>query len=175
PTAANRDDSQSFARFYPRRLSAEVLLDAISQVTDVPTEFPGGPGKFPKGTRAIDLPDENVPTNFLDVFGRPSRTSACECERTSHASLQQALELVNSTEIHRKLTAEANYPQQLADAKPPAVEAARDIFLRLLSRPPRDEELKAAVEFIETESNPMAGYRSLIWTLLATNEFMFNL
>ena len=175
PSAANRDDSQSFARFYPRRLSAEVLLDAISQVTDVPTEFPGGPGKFPKGTRAIDLPDENVPTNFLDVFGRPSRTSACECERTSHASLQQALELVNSTEIHRKLTAEANYPQQLADAKPPAVEAARDIFLRLLSRPPRDEELKAAIEFIETESNPMAGYRSLIWTLLATNEFMFNL
>ncbi|MFQ5734510.1 MAG: DUF1549 and DUF1553 domain-containing protein, partial [Planctomycetaceae bacterium] len=60
PNGSNRDDTQSFARFYPRRLTGEVLLDGISQVLGVPTNFPGGPGTFPQGTRAIELPDENV-------------------------------------------------------------------------------------------------------------------
>ncbi len=74
--------------FYPRRLQAEVLLDGISQVLAVPTKFAG----VPAGTRAIDLPDENVPAHFLTVFGRPARTSACECERIDAPSLAQALE-----------------------------------------------------------------------------------
>ncbi|MGC4089157.1 MAG: DUF1553 domain-containing protein [Polyangiaceae bacterium] len=70
PNEGNSHDTQTFARFHPRRLTAEVLLDGISQVLDVPAEFSGGPGKFPIGTRAIDLPDENVPSQFLDLFGR---------------------------------------------------------------------------------------------------------
>ena len=64
PNEFNREDTQTFARFYPRRLAAEVLLDGISQVLDVPTKFSGGPGTFPVGTRAIELPDENVPAHF---------------------------------------------------------------------------------------------------------------
>ncbi len=69
PQPGNKLDKQNFARFYPKRLTAEVLLDGMSQVLDVPTEFAGGPGAFPVGTKAVDLPDENVPLNFLDVFG----------------------------------------------------------------------------------------------------------
>ena len=131
PNEWNARDTQTFARFYPRRLSAEVLLDGISQVLDVPTEFAGGPGKIPSGTRAIDLPDENVAAHFLDVFGRPSRMSACECERVDAPALTQALELVNSAEIQRKLTADKGYAKRLAGSGQSNAERGRG------SLPPR--------------------------------------
>jgi hypothetical protein len=174
PTAHNKDDIQSFARFPLRRLSAEVLLDGLSQVLEVPTEFAGGPGKFPAGTRAIELPDENVPTSFLDVFGRPGRTSACECERSDDPALAQALELVNSKEIQKKLTAKDGYVARLSTNKESHVDNVREIFLKVFAREPRSEESQAAVEFLESESDRAEAYRTLLWSLLATNEFMFN-
>ncbi|MCH7686087.1 MAG: DUF1553 domain-containing protein [Planctomycetes bacterium] len=174
PNRINHEDVQSFARFYPRRLPAEVLLDGISQVLEVPTNFPGGPGTFPLGTRAVDLPDENVESNFLDVFGRPARTSACECERTDAPALSQALELVNSKEIQRKLTSKTGYVEKLASNNKPLAENVREIFLRTFARLPRPEELTTAVEFLDSESDRSEGYRSLLWSLLATNEFLFN-
>ena len=174
PTVTNKGDTQSFARFYPRRLSAEVLLDAMSQVLGVPTKFPGGAGEFPAGMRAIDLPDENVAVNFLDVFGRPARNKACECERVSAPSLHQALELVSSAEIQSKLTAQGGYVARLASATSAGGDNVRQIFLRTLARPPQPEELKAAVEFLESEEDRASGYGTLLWSLLATNEFLFN-
>jgi hypothetical protein len=174
PTESNRDDLQSFARFYPRRLPAEVLLDGISQVLEVPTQFPGGPGTFPSDTRAIDLPDENVASNFLDVFGRPARTSACECERTDEPTLAQALELVNSAEIQRKLTAEDGYIADLIATSGTPRDKVSDIFLRVFGRLPTEQEYAVAVPFFESETDKAEAYRSLIWSLMATHEFMFN-
>ncbi|MDG2130297.1 MAG: DUF1549 and DUF1553 domain-containing protein [Fuerstiella sp.] len=174
PNDLNGDDSQTFARFYPRRLSAEVLLDGISQVLDVPTQFAGGPGSLPPGTRAIDLPDENVPVSFLDVFGRPARTSSCECERVDAPSLAQALTLINSAEIQRKLTAETGYAAQLAANERTHVENSTDIFLRLLGREPDRMELQAGTDFLKSAEDRGEAYRSLLWSLLATNEFLFN-
>jgi hypothetical protein len=174
PNELNHDDSQTFASFYTRRLSAEVLLDGISQVLDVPTQFAGGPGLLPAGTRAIDLPDENVPVSFLDVFGRPARSSSCECERVDAPSLAQALTLINSAEIQRKLTAETGYAAQLTANERTHAENAKDIFLRLLGRPPDGAELQTATDFLAAEEDPAEAYRSLLWSLLATNEFMFN-
>ena len=174
PTQSNRDDLQSFARFYPRRLPAEVLLDGISQVLEVPTQFPGGPGTFPPDMRAVDLPDENVASNFLDVFGRPARTSACECERSDEPALAQALELVNSSEIQRKLTADNGYVAKLVESSASHIANVDNIFLRVFSRPPSSEERTVAIEFLNTEPDRGEAYRSLIWSLLATHEFMFN-
>lgn len=174
PTSENKDDIQSFSRFPLRRLSAEVLLDGISQVLEVPTEFAGGPGKFPAGTRAIELPDENVPISFLDAFGRPGRTSACECERSDDPALAQALELVNSTEIQKKLTANDGYIARLGANDQSHAGNVREIFLKVFAREPRDVELQAAREFLESEPERVEAYRTLLWSLLATNEFMFN-
>ncbi|MBI1311402.1 DUF1553 domain-containing protein [bacterium] len=171
---SNRDDLQSFARFYPRRLPAEVLLDGISQVLEVPTQFPGGPGTFPPDMRAIDLPDENVVSNFLDVFGRPARTSACECERSDEPALAQALELVNSDEIQRKLTATNGYVAELVASSDAHASNVDRIFLRVLARPPSSKERSVAIEFLNAEPDRGEAYRSLIWSLLATHEFMFN-
>ncbi|MDP6445101.1 MAG: DUF1549 domain-containing protein [Pirellulaceae bacterium] len=170
----NRRDTQSFARFYPRRLGAEVLLDGISQVLEAPTAFSGGPGSFPAGTRAIELPDENVPLHFLDVFGRPARTTACECERIDAPALAQGLELVNSTELQRKLTVKGGFAAQLAENKLTHEENVGEIFARLFAREPDDREMQVAKGFLASEKDRAAAYQSLLWSLLVTNEFLFN-
>ncbi|MFN7766383.1 MAG: DUF1553 domain-containing protein, partial [Planctomycetaceae bacterium] len=174
PTDGNRGDLQSYARFYPRRLSAEVLLDAISQVVEVPTAFSAGGAAFPEGTRAIDLPDEAVPSNFLDVFGRPARSSACECERVDSPALGQMLELVSSAEIQEKLANPQGLPQRLAKSPASESERVRELFVTLFARNPSTDELATASEFLATTTDPAEAYRSLVWSLLATNEFLFN-
>ena len=179
PNAWNADDTQTFSRFYPRRLPAEVLLDGISQVLDVPTQFSGGPGKFPLGTRAIELPDENVAAHFLDVFGRPARMSACECERVDAPSLGQALELVNSTEIQRKLSDQSSFAVKLASTLQKSDEAtvasySEKLFVKVLARIPSEQEVNTVRQFLIDEPDPLEASRSLVWSLLATNEFLFN-
>ena len=174
PTNANKDDVQNFARFYARRMPAEVLLDAISQILEAPTIFPGGPGTFPVGTRAIDLPDENVNSNFLDVFGRPARTSACECERIDAPSLAQALQLVSSQEVQEKLTAKNGFIEKISTSKMQPAEVIDEMFLRTFSRKPKKAELETALDFVQSEEDKAEAYRSLMWSLLATNEFLFN-
>ena len=174
PNSSNREDHQSFARYYPRRLSAEVLLDAVSQVLEVPTDFTGGPGKFPLGTRAIELPDEAVPNPFLDVFGRPARSSSCECERVVEPSLGQALTLISSPLLDQKLTAKEGYITRLAADTRPSIEIFDDLFLRVFARPPRAEEVQKVGRFLESEPDRRAAYQSLVWALVASAEFLFN-
>ncbi len=174
PNDTNGEDVQNYARYYPRRLSAEVLLDSLSQVLEVPTKFRAAAGEFPAGTRAIDLPDEAVPSHFLDVFGRPARNSACECERVDGAALGQTLELVNSPDLQTKLTAENGLVARLAKNERSEGENVEEIFMRVFGRLPREKERQTAVTFIQTQSNPKIAYASLLWSLVATNEFLFN-
>ncbi len=174
PTPGNQDDTQSFARYGSRRLPAEVLLDAFGQVLEAPSTFRSVAGDFPRGTRAIDLPDEAVPSQFLDMFGRPARNSACECERVDAPALGQTLALISSPEIQGKLTAPTGYAARLAGNGKPHAENVPDIFLRVFARTPRPRELTAAVQFLESQVDRKEAYRSLLWALLATNEFLFN-
>jgi hypothetical protein len=88
--------------------------------------------------------------------------------------LGQTLELVSSNEIHQKLTAAGGYAEQLAKNGRPAAENVQAIIMRLFARPPRPNELQTAVSFLESQKDPQEGYRSLLWALLATNEFLFN-
>lgn len=174
PNELNRDDVQNYARYYPRRMSAEVLLDAFSQTLDAPTKFRAAGGDFPLGTRAIDLPDEAVPSHFLDVFGRPARNSACECERVDSPALGQTLELVNSAELQAKLTADKGFVVRLATNDKPHTANVDEIFLRVFARRPREKEQAVALKFLESQTDRKTAYGSLVWSLLATNEFLFN-
>lgn len=174
PNETNRADTQSFSRYYPKRLTAEVLLDAFGQVLEAPTTFPNVKGNFPIGTRAIDLPDEAVPSHFLDTFGRPARTSACECERGDAPALGQTLELVSSKEVQSKLTATSGFAEKLANNGKGHLENVSEIFLRVFARPARSEELAEAVRFLDSQEDRKRAYGSLLWALLATNEFLFN-
>src|SRR4030095_16792296 len=109
----NKADTRFYARYYPRRLMAEVALDAVSQVTRVPTPFEtdvrnanqskGAP--YPAGWRAMQLPDANLASYFLKSFGHPAREITCECERTAEPNVTQALHLSNGDTVNQKLTA----------------------------------------------------------------------
>src|SRR5206468_2825493 len=103
--ASNVNDDRYFSHYLAKRLSAEVILDAVSQVTGVPTIFPG----YAPGTRALQLPDTSIDSYFLDVFGRPQRAATCDCERDSQPNLRQTLHVINGETINRKLSADGGF------------------------------------------------------------------
>jgi hypothetical protein len=168
PNEYNADDRQNHSRFVPKRLNAEVLLDAIDDVTLVKTQYAG----VPAGTRAVQLPDNQVNSYFLSVFGRPDASSACECERGNDASLAQALHMFNSTEMMTKIA--GTRAKQLASDKRPHEERLRDLYLVALSRPPSREEIDALLAYIDKKQNPQLAYEDIIWTMINKKEFLFN-
>ncbi len=172
PNEWNQDDKQNFSRYYPKRLNAEVLLDAIDQVTGTQTSF----GGIPAGTRAVQLPDNGFNSYFLTVFGRPESSSACECERSSEANLAQSLHLLNSGEIQGKLTAGNGHAQTLANDKTrPHEVRIRELYLLAFSRPPQAEEMTIALAHInKNEMDPKRAYEDIVWALINTKEFLFN-
>lgn len=172
PNEWNRDDKQNFSRYYPKRLNAEVLLDAINQVTGTQTDF----GGIPLGTRAVQLKDNGFNSYFLTVFGRPESSSACECERSSEANLAQSLHLLNSSEIQGKLTAGDGRAAMLAgDANRDHEAKVRDLYLLAFSRLPTTEETQIAIQHVEKhKDNPKVAYEDIVWALVNTKEFLFN-
>jgi hypothetical protein len=171
PNDSNAQDRQSFARHYPKRLPAEVLLDAISLVSGAPTKFDG----LPESTRAIDLPDEGVGSSFLDTFGRPRRDSACECERVADASLGQSLLLINSNELQSKLASRGSRAESLAQDPRPDNDKVADLFWTAFGRAPTSSEAAAALDYLgrHADGRP-AAYQDIIWALLNAKEFQFN-
>lgn len=200
PNAYNAEDQQNFSRFMPRRLHAEALLDAIDDVTLSRTVFKG----MPAGTRAVQLPDNQVDSYFLSVFGRPDSASACECERSSDATLAQCLHLFNSEELLEKISgrkpaspapsavdAKGKGPQpkpaagpsvqvggrlrELVGDKRPDPEKLRDLYLIALCREPSKGEIESLLAHIEKrKDNPSAAYEDILWSILNTKEFLFN-
>jgi len=174
PNEFNKQDKQSFARYYPRRLAAEVLFDAVCQVTASPANFGGLPHDRHAPQRAIMLPDESYSSYFLDVFGRPQRSSACSCERGSDANLAQALHLLNSEEIQAKLSFGGGRAETLAKDKRPDGDKVEELFLWAFARKPTADQKQAALAHLAKQpANKKAGYENIIWALLNTKEFLF--
>jgi hypothetical protein len=173
PNEHNADDRQNYSRYIPKRLNAEVLLDAIDDVTLSKTSFKG----MPNGTRAVQLPDNQVESYFLSVFGRPDSASACECERSSDASLAQCLHMFNSTELIDKIGGKTNKQARavaLAADKRPAEQRLRELYIVALSREPNAEDLKTLTAYIEKKGHTQATYEDIVWAVLNTKEFLFN-
>jgi hypothetical protein len=175
PNEFNKHDKQTYARYYPKRLPAEVLLDAVDQVTDSPAQFPGLPRDRHAPTRAVQLPDESFPSYFLDVFGRPQRQSACECERVSDANLAQALHLLNSDEVQGKVARPGGRADRLARDPRPDAEKVEELFLWAFARKPTADDRAAALAHIAAHpKDKKAAYENIVWALLNTKEFVFN-
>ncbi|MCC6509272.1 MAG: DUF1549 domain-containing protein [Pirellulaceae bacterium] len=185
PNDLNKVDMQNYSRYYPRRLQAEVLLDAVDDLTGARTDFPN----LPRGTRAIALPDNsyNNASPFLKVFGRPSNQSVCECERVQSSSLAQSLHLMNAADVKGKLGVAGGRAQRLAsETTRPIEERIGELYLAAFARKPKPEELATAVAYIneprtDTAGKPVAAatatqenFKDLIWALINTKEFLFN-
>jgi hypothetical protein len=177
PNEFNKHDKQNYARYYPKRMSAEVLFDAVCLVTNSPTAFGGLPQDRYAPKRAIMLPDESFSSYFLEVFGRPQRISACECERVSEANLAQALHLLNSDEVQGKLSQGGGRADLLVNPKDtrPDAEKVEELFLWAWARKPSPDQLQAALAHVQKhQANKKIAYENILWALVNTKEFVFN-
>ncbi len=185
PLPGNADEQKYLSRYYPRRLMAEVLLDAIDQSLGTVTSFtevafPGADKQatdfYGKGTRAIELYDAAVKSYFLKTFGRNPREITCECERSDDPSMVQVLHMSNGDTLNPKLSDKENLiGRQIADGASDT-EVIRSIFLRALARFPTEQELtslKAIVDEYDAARRATA-LQDVAWSVLTSAEFTFN-
>jgi hypothetical protein len=171
PNRTNERYEQNYSRALFKRLDAEVLLDMVCQTTGVGEKFPG----LPAGSRAIQLWDSKVPHYFLKLFGRPSRVSACECERNSEPSVSQVLHILNAPEIHAKLSHEGGAIARLAKEKADDGWLVDDLYLTFYSRFPTEKERGAAVEYLRKDpAQRREAAEDLAWSMMNSLEFIFN-
>jgi hypothetical protein len=172
PNDHNLKDKQNFSRYYPKRLTAEVLYDAFHQVTGSTQAYSG----LPAGTRAVQLPDPSKGPYFLKVFGQPQADTACECERSQEANLAQSLHLLNSSEVQNKIAGANGRASKLAtDKERSDQDKLNELYRWVYSRQPDAVELKIATAHLaKHEKNPKVAWEDIIWALINTKEFLFN-
>jgi len=171
PNDTNERDEQNFSRALFRRLPAEVLMDAVSDVTGVPEKFAG----VPLGARAVQLWDSQQQHYFLKLFGRPMRATACECERSTGASISQALHLMNSPALQAKLAHEGGAVAGLTAAFPDDARLIEELYLACFSRFPKDDEKAIALQHLTAHAGTRRrAVEDLTWSMLNSLEFVFN-
>lgn len=167
---SNAGDQRNFSHAAIRRLSAEALLDAISQVTQVREKFAG----LPLGARAVQVADAKTGSYFLTTFGRPARTSACTCERREAPTLSQALHLVNGATISSKIRDKTGRLNRLLSAGKAPDQIIEEFFVAALARPPTASERAEAIKYVNESADARQGLEDLLWALLNSQEFVFN-
>jgi len=170
PNLSNRADEQNFSHAIPRRIPAEALLDSLVQATGVPEAIGGAPGGF----RAAQLPDANITSDFLRLFGKPQRMDACECERDNGSNMLQALHFINGKSILGRVQNPSARPALLLAKKPTNEQLVTELFLWSLARKPSDKELKVGVEFVKSygDLQRSAAAQDLMWALLNSKDFL---
>ena len=169
-TRANAADQRFHSHFYARRLPAEVLLDAVGDVTGVPETFPG----YPVGLRAVQLPDSTVNSYFLTLFGRSDRVSACACERSGDVTLPQLLHLNTGEDLFKKIKAPDARLTVLLKQFPDDAQLTEQLYLTTLGRKPTPAEREAVIRQRSAADPREAFFADLLWALLNTKEFAFN-
>ncbi len=171
PNDRNVADTRNFSRHYRQRLRAEILLDAISDVTDVPDSFAAAPPR----SRALSTWTNRVPSLFLDTFGRPDPNLDPPCERTSDTAVVQALHLMNSAGVHEKLSAAEGRVARLAKSDMPSRAIVEELYLLAYSRLPSREETSVSESlFSDSKADRRGAVEDILWALLNSPEFVFK-
>lgn len=178
PPDPSAPDGKHYSHYIVRRLSAEVILDAYSQVTGVPTTFEG----YPAGYRALQLPDSQVGSYFLSAFGRPQRTQVCSCERTEDSNVAQTLHVANGETLNGKLRDEASFITELVDRGVTDDGVLDMIYIRALARTPTPRERAEALAILadvpkdgpDAKAERRTALEDVAWAVLSGKEFLFN-
>jgi hypothetical protein len=169
--------AQHFAAYPLRRLDAEVLIDTLDQITGTGETYTSAipePYTFmPDEQRSIALPDGSIGSAFLELFGRPARDLGTETERNNRANDAQALHMLNSSHVQRKLQQGPKLIALMRDTKDPR-ELVNQLYLGILSRYPTDEEWKAIQAHGQSGVRGQAAVVDLIWALINGAEFLYR-
>ena len=168
----------NFASYPLRRLDAEVLIDAINQITGTQERYySAAPEPFtfiPPETRSIALPDGSITSSFLEAFGRPARDTGWESERANKATAGQQLEMLNSSHIQRKIE-QGPKLRTILQANKPIPDTAKDLYLTILSRYPTEDELRVFADYSRPASHPRReALLDLAWALFNSPEFLYR-
>ncbi len=175
PNSTDPRAAENFA-FYPvKRLDAEVLIDAICQISGVPESYSSiipEPFTFlPDGQRAITLPDGSITSSFLEMFGRPSRDTGLESDRNNRLTAAQSLHLLNSNHLRNKLRNGPGIENIVRESwSSMDSEPSEAIFLAILSRRPSDDENSVVGDLCVNSG----GAREVAWALINSDEFLFR-
>ncbi len=180
PNDTNRDDETNFSHALVRRHSAEQLLDATSQVLNVPLKFNG----FPTGPRAAQLPaihlvrrregSSTAADQFLTVFGKPPRLQSCDCERSDETTLTQAFQLVSGALINQMLAEQGNRIDVLTRSNRATADLLQELYWTTLTRPATDDELRQNRRYIESAKSRRMALEDIAWGLLNSHEFLLR-
>lgn len=168
PVPGNKEDTMAYSRYYPKRLAAEQLSDSISLATGVWDNFKS---LYP-GTRAMQIPDPEVESYFLEVFDRPSRQLICE--RKNAPTLNQALHLVSGDALQKKIGSPAGVLAKSLGAGRRVEDLVEDLYLSTLSRFPDAEERALARTAVAKAGETRKGLEDLFWALVSSKEFLYN-
>jgi len=177
PQSRSPEAAANFA-FYPlRRLDAEVLIDAVDQITgtneDYSSAIPEPYTFIPGDLRSIALPDGSITSGFLDQFGRPPRDTGQESERNNKISAGQKLTLLNSSVMQKKIESSRMISFQTSANRAPA-EIITGMYLGILSRFPTAEEMQAAQTYGQSGISKRQAAVDLAWALMNSTEFLYR-
>jgi hypothetical protein len=170
PNDTNLADNTNFSRSLRRRLPAEVMLDAVSDVIGVRETFDG----LPLDSRAVRVWNNKLSSTFLETFGRPDSSADCPCERVLTPTMTQTLHLLNSETLVNNLAQSDSIPAKLAAGSVPTPALIEDLYLRLFSRFPTSNELEIASKIFPASGDRRKATEDLSWALLNSAEFVFN-
>jgi len=175
PNATNESDHRNFSRHYRKRLRAEVLSDALTDITLQGEDFEG----MPAGFRAIELWTFRADSELLDAFGRPDPNQDPPCERASSATMTQALHLMNASKIQKRISADGSRSQILADSDLAPGAIISQLYLTVFNRHPDVSEREALES--EFHSLPKENLKverrklieDLLWSMVNSPEFLY--
>ncbi|MEO8497060.1 MAG: DUF1549 domain-containing protein, partial [Planctomycetota bacterium] len=173
PTDRNIADTQNYSRHYRQRLRAEVMLDAVAAITDIPHKFDA----MPPGSRAKEIWTHRVDSLFLDTFGRPDPNQDPPCERQEDATVTQALHMMNATELHSRVTSDKGRAAKLAASDKSPEQIVEELYLLVYARFPDSDEREFGNKLFDAATDQAKRKQStedLLWALLNTPEFLFK-
>ncbi len=173
--STNASDNMYYSKYVVKRLNAEVILDAMSQVTGVATNF----GGYPAGTRALQLPDTQIQSQFLSSFGRPARDICDAGERSMVPTVAQALHVLNGDTLNKKLSNDNGYIALFLKVGLSDRRIIEHLYLSAFSRYPNENEKRQVLDVLEKARAQSLDARrpaleDAVWAMLTSKEFLFN-
>ncbi|MBI2949222.1 MAG: DUF1549 domain-containing protein [Verrucomicrobia bacterium] len=180
PNESNAEDEVNYSHPLVRRLTAEQLLDAQSQVTAVPLRFAG----FPSGLRAAQLPGvrpeakgqrrSNQMDQFLEIFGKPPRLLTSETERSCECNMSQAFQMISGPTVNDLIAEKNNRISDLLASGKSTREMVEELYWTALSAGPLDDQLDRLIASVDDAKDRRAGLEDILWGLLNSKDFLFR-